>query len=125
MSDTPARFLNLQTCIYQVENLDKAKAWYTDVLEATPYFDEPFYAGFSVSGYELGLVAGATEAPEKPRVWPYFGVADAQAEYDRLIKLGGTALEPPHEVGGGIVVAAVRDPFRNPFGVIKNPNFSK
>jgi predicted enzyme related to lactoylglutathione lyase len=52
-------------------------------------------------------------------------VADAQAEYDRLIKLGGTALEPPHEVGGGIVVAAVRDPFGNPCGVIKNPTFSK
>ena len=68
MSDTPTRFINLQTCIYQVENLDKAKAWCIDVLEAPPYFDEPFYLGFSVSGYELGLVAGAPEAPEKPRV---------------------------------------------------------
>jgi predicted enzyme related to lactoylglutathione lyase len=102
-----------------VENLDKAKAWHTDVLEAPPYFDEPFYVGFSVSGYELGLMLGAAEAPEKPRVWSYFGVADAQTEYDRLIALGGTALEPPHEVGGGIVVAAVRDPCGNPFGVIK------
>ena len=125
MSDAPARFLNLQTCIYQVETLDEAKAWYTEVLGAPPYFDEPFYVGFSVSGYELGLMPGAAEAPEKPRVWSYFGVADAQAEYDRLIELGGTALEPPHEVGGGIVVAAVRDPFGNPFGVIKNLNFAK
>jgi predicted enzyme related to lactoylglutathione lyase len=126
MTETPARFLNLQTCVYQVTELDKAKAWYTEVLGAPPYFDEPFYIGFSVSGYELGLMPGAVgDGPETPRMYCYFGVADAQAEYDRLIELGGTALEPPHEVGGGIIVAAVRDPFGNPFGVIKNPHFTK
>lgn len=58
-------------------------------------------------------------------MWSYFGLTDAQAEYDRLIKLSGAALEPPHEVGGGIVVDTVSDPFGNPFGVIKNPNFPK
>ena len=121
MSDTPACFLNLKTLIYQVENLDKAKAWYTDVLEAPPYFDKQFSVGFSAFGCELDLIAGATEAPKKPWLWPYFGLTDAQAEYDRLIKLSGAALEPPHEVGGGIVVDTVSDPF----GVIKNPNLPK
>jgi predicted enzyme related to lactoylglutathione lyase len=126
MTEAPARFLNLQTCVYYVPDLDRAKAWYTDVLGAPPYFDEPFYVGFSVSGYELGLMPGAApDAPEKPRVFCYFGVADAQAEYDRLVGMGGTALEPPHDVGEGIVVAAVRDPFGNPFGVIKNAHFTK
>ena len=91
------------------------------MLEAPPYFDEQVYVGFSVSDYELDLIAGATEVSEKPWVWSYFGLTDAQAEYDRLIKLSGAALEPPHEVGGGIVVDGMSDPF----GVIKNPNFPK
>ncbi len=36
--------------------LEKGKAWYAQVLGTQPYFDEPFYVGFSVGGFELGLV---------------------------------------------------------------------
>ena len=42
--------------IYHVTDLAKAKAWYNRVLEQEPYFDQPFYAGYSVGGFELGLV---------------------------------------------------------------------
>ena len=125
MTDTPGRFLNLQACIYRVNDLAKAKAWYTDVLGAPPYFDEPFYVGFSVVGFELGLMPGETQIAEHPGVLCYWGVADATVEHARLLSLGGTALEEPHDVGEGIVVAAVRDPFGNPFGVICNPHFTK
>ncbi|NQV80679.1 MAG: VOC family protein [Alphaproteobacteria bacterium] len=125
MTAAPGRFLNLQTCIYRVSDLAKAKAWYTEVLGAPPYFDEPFYVGFSVAGFELGLMPGETEIAEHPGVQCYWGVADAPAEHARLLSLGGAALEEPHDVGEGIVVAAVRDPFGNPFGVICNPHFTK
>jgi predicted enzyme related to lactoylglutathione lyase len=43
--------------------------------------------------------------------------------HDRLIKLGASSLDPVVEVGGGIKVAAVLDPFGNRFGLIENPNF--
>ena len=45
----------LGTVIYQVADLDRAKAWYTKAFQQAPYFDEPFYVGFNVAGYELGL----------------------------------------------------------------------
>ncbi len=126
MTEKAGRFLNLQTCVYKVADLDAAKAWYTDVLGDRPYFDEPFYVGFSVSGYELGLMPGADEpGADAPNMYCYWGVADAKAEYERLLSLGGTELEAPHDVGDGIIVAAVRDPFGNPFGVIYNPHFKK
>ncbi|CAN5301258.1 hypothetical protein BH23GEM4_BH23GEM4_15660 [soil metagenome] len=48
--------LGLRTAIYRVDDLDRARAWYTDVLGFGPYFDEPFYVGFEVGGYELGLL---------------------------------------------------------------------
>ena len=51
-------FLGLRTVIYNPGDMDKAKAWYSSVLGIAPYFDEPFYVGFNVGGYELGLEKG-------------------------------------------------------------------
>jgi catechol 2,3-dioxygenase-like lactoylglutathione lyase family enzyme len=66
-------FQGLRTAIYHVDDLDKAKAWYSAVLGKQPYFDQPFYVGFNV--------------------------------------------------GEGIRVATVLDPFGNVFGIIENPHF--
>ena len=52
--------LGLRTIIYPAPDLAKAKQWYSDVLGMQPYFDEPFYVGFSVGGFELGLIPDAT-----------------------------------------------------------------
>ena len=48
--------LGLRTAIYPVQDLARAKVWYEQVVGAKPYFDEPFYVGFSVGGFELGLL---------------------------------------------------------------------
>ena len=42
--------LGLRTAIYPIPDLAKGKAWYSQVLGCGPYFDEPFYVGFSVGG---------------------------------------------------------------------------
>ncbi|MGV8990063.1 MAG: VOC family protein [Thiobacillus sp.] len=44
-------------------------------------------------------------------------------EFARLIELGASELEPVAEVGEGIKVAAVQDPFGNRLGLIENPLF--
>ncbi len=46
-------FLGLRTIIYPVADLPRAKAWYTALLGHAPYFDEPFYVGYAVGGFEL------------------------------------------------------------------------
>ena len=48
-------FLGLRTAKYDAKDLEKAKAWYSNVLGLQPYFDQPFYVGFNVGGFELGL----------------------------------------------------------------------
>lgn len=53
----------------------------------------------------------------------YWGVADAAASFERLVELGATPYENVQDVGGGIKVCTVKDPFGNVFGVIENPNF--
>lgn len=113
--------LGLRTVIYPAPDLAAAKDWYAKLLGQAPYFDEPFYVGFSVGGFELGLIPDAQ--PGSAGAQPLWGVARIEFAYARLLELGATALEPVTEVGGGIKVAAVQDPFGNRFGIIENPHF--
>ena len=116
-------FLGLRTVIYHVDDIEKAKDWYAFVLGYAPYFDQPFYVGFNVSGYELGLHPGGDAEGKAAGVVAYWGVENAEAAYQRLISLGASRFEDVQDVGEDIKVAAVKDPFGNIFGVIENPQF--
>lgn len=117
-------FLGLRTAIYHVNDIEAAKSWYTAVLGFGPYFDQPFYVGFNVGGYELGLQPSEGEATNKAEgVVAYWGVENAEAAMNRLLELGATVHEDLQDVGGGIKVATVKDPSGNLFGVIENPHF--
>lgn len=118
-------FKSLMTAIYPVPDLAKAKAWYTSVFGVQPYFDQPFYVGFNVAGCELGLIPAEDplHLPGNRGVVAYWGVADAGAAWTRLLGLGATALSPVQDVGDGIQVAVVADPFGNALGLIRNPHF--
>ena len=59
--------LGLRTAIYPSPDLAVAKRWYADVLGIPPYFDEPFYVGFNVGGFELGLVPDGTPGIDGPQ----------------------------------------------------------
>lgn len=109
----------LRTVVYPVANLAAAKAWYTDLLGQGPYFDEPFYVGFNVGGYELGLMP----AEDGGSSITYWGVPDADAAYEALLARGASPKAPVEDVGGGIRLGAVTDPFGNVLGVIYNPHF--
>jgi catechol 2,3-dioxygenase-like lactoylglutathione lyase family enzyme len=111
--------LGLRTAIYRTPDLAAGKLWYTKVLGFAPYFDQPFYVGFNVGGYELGLLPDATQAT----VGAYWGVKGIDAAYARLLELGAEPRTEVTDVGEGIRTADVLDPFGNVFGLIENPNF--
>ena len=115
--------LGLRTAIYPVHDLAAAKDWYTRAVGFAPYFDQPFYVGFEVGGFELGLLPEGTPGADGPQ--PLWGVADATAARDHLLALGATLLEDVHDVGDGIKVGAVLDPFGNRLGFIENPHFDR
>ena len=114
------RYLGLRTAAYAAPNLDELKAFYTEVLGFGPYFDEPFYVGFNVGGYELAL---DPDAKVGEGVTVYWGVEDIETEYARLIELGARPHKPIENVGGDLRVAIVLDPAGNQFGIIYNPAF--
>ncbi len=111
----------LRTAIYPVNNLAEAREFYTRLFETTPYFDEPFYVGFNIGGYELGLIPDGE--PGGIGVIAYWAVEDIQSAWDRALKLGATAISLPKNVGDDIWVAVVADPDGNAIGWIVNPHF--
>jgi predicted enzyme related to lactoylglutathione lyase len=114
----------LRTVSYTTPDIVKGKEWYSKILGIEPYFDQPFYVGFNVGGYELGLVPdGVLPAKEGSSILVYWGGVDAHAALKRLIELGATPHEEVKDVGEGILVASVKDPFGNILGIIKNPSF--
>ena len=117
-------FLGLRTTAYKVSDLNKAKDWYSIAFKTKPYFDEAFYVGFNIGGYELGLLPDENSETKKiPTVLSYWGVEDIQDTFNELIKAGATVHEPPTNVGGDLMVASVYDPWDNIVGIIYNPYF--
>src|ERR1044072_5274447 len=116
-------FLGLRTAAYYVPDIANARDWYTSVLGFAPYFDQPFYVGFNVGGYELGLQPAEDSAIKSEAVVAYWGVEDAAAALQHLLERGATLNEAVQDVGEKIKVANAKDPFGNVFGVIENPHF--
>jgi predicted enzyme related to lactoylglutathione lyase len=118
----PRHFLGIRTVIYSAPDLARAKEWYSTAFGIEPYYDQPYYVGFNIGGYELGL------DPNAKNVGPggstaYWGVGNIAETMEYLKSAGAEMDEAAHDVGEGIKVGSVRDPFGNIIGIIENPHF--
>lgn len=114
-------FLGLRTVIYPAPDLAASKAWFTDLLGIQPYFDEAFYVGYAVAGYELALDPAGDP---KLGAITYWGVADAGFGLQQLVDAGASARGEVQDVGGDIRVATVVEPGGSVLGIIENPHFA-
>jgi len=117
---TPLELQGLRTVIYPVTDLATAKTWWTGLLGQEPYFDQPFYVGYQVAGYELGLLP---DADPTDGALTYWAVPDCAAAVAQAVAAGASEHSPATEVGDGIVTAAVRTPDGSILGLINNPHF--
>ncbi len=117
-------FLGLRTVIYHAPDLAKAKAWYTETFGVAPYFDEPYYVGFEIGGFELGLNPDVSQVTVGDNAVAYWGVADIEQAYSHLVDRGAEPRAPVKDVGGDIKIGTVADPFGNVIGLIQNPQFT-
>jgi len=121
----PQMIQGLGTVIYRVTDLDRAKAWYARAFQQAPYFDQPFYVGFSIGGYELGLDPDPSGGKTGPGgSVAYWRVASLDAAVAHFVASGAAVVAAAQEVGEGIKVATVSDPFGNLIGLIENPHFA-
>ena len=114
----------LATAIYHVPDVTRAKAWYAAAFQQQPYFDQPFYVGFNIAGYELGLDPNQAVSSSGPGgVVAFWRVEEIEAAVQHFTSVGAAVVTPIQDVGDGIKVATVADPFGNLIGLIENPHF--
>ena len=114
----------LGTVIYHVTDLERAKAWYAKAFQQQPYFDQPFYVGFNIAGYELGLDPNQNVSRAgRGGCVAFWRVAEIASAVQYFVAAGATVVTPVQNVGDGIKVATVGDPFDNTIGLIENPHF--
>jgi predicted enzyme related to lactoylglutathione lyase len=115
-------FKGLRTVIYHVDDIEKAKKWYSSVLGMEPYFDQQYYVGFKVGGFELGLDPDIKLVTKGNSVVGYWKVDNVESVLKHILKLGAKMNTDIQDVGEGIKLATVIDPFGNIFGIIEEPD---
>ena len=113
----------LGTVIYRVPDLGRAKAWYSTAFQQSPYFDQPFYVGFNIGGYELGLDPDPVGQAGPGGGVAYWRIDEIDAAVRHFVAAGASVVSASRDVGEGIKVATVSDPFGNRIGLIENPHF--
>ncbi|MFE9169656.1 VOC family protein [Streptomyces kebangsaanensis] len=109
----------LKTIVYPVKDLDRAKALFRALLEVEPYADEPYYVGFKDAGQDVGLDPnGHAQGMTGPV--PYWHVDDIRARLAALLEAGAELLQDVRDVGGGRLIASVKDADGNPVGLVQD-----
>jgi predicted enzyme related to lactoylglutathione lyase len=110
-------FKNLRRIAYQVSDVEKAKAWYSEFLRQEPDYDSPFVVIYKIGEGSLSLVKGPERLPEDAgRASTYWEVEDVDAALKRMIDLGATVKTEAKNVLT-IRTAQVVDPFGNVIGL--------
>jgi predicted enzyme related to lactoylglutathione lyase len=107
----------VKTVIYPVKDLAKAKALFTALLGVEPYADAPYYVGYKVGGQDIGLDPNG----HKHGITPYFHVDDIKQSLQALLNVGATTIQEVTDVGGGTLIAVVKDAEGNIIGLRQLP----
>jgi predicted enzyme related to lactoylglutathione lyase len=116
---TGSSTLGIKTVLHPVSDLAAAKAMYASLLGVQPQADGPYYVGFEAAGQQIGLVPGGGPQGMTSPV-AYWHVPDIEAKLAEVTAAGATVKEPPHDVGGGRLVATVTDPDGNVLGLLQD-----
>ena len=106
----------IRTVIYPVADLARAKALFGTLLGAGPVVDAPYYVQFDADGQAIGLDPHGHRHGQSGPV-AYWHVADVAASLAALVAVGAETVQDPTDVGGGLLVALVRDGDGNLIGL--------
>jgi predicted enzyme related to lactoylglutathione lyase len=106
----------IKLSVYPVKDLARARALYAKLLGVAPYVDSPYYVGFKVGDHEVGL---DPNAHHKGITAPldYWDVADIKTTVKAFVEAGATVQEDVKDVGGGMLIATIRDADGNLIGL--------
>jgi predicted enzyme related to lactoylglutathione lyase len=103
----------VKTIIYPVKDIARAKARFRTLLGVEPYADQPYYVGFRFQDQEIGLDPHG----HKAGVTAYFDVDNIKESMQSLLDSGAQIVQDIKDVGGGRLIAIVKDPDGNIIGL--------
>jgi len=98
--------------VYPAKELASTKQIFSKFLGVEPYVDGPYYVGYKVGDMEIGLDPNAQNAGPVT----YIDVADIKSSLQEIIALGAELQQDAKDVGGGLLVASVKDKDGNILG---------
>ena len=103
---------NIRLIVYPVKDIEKAKAFYGKFLDAEPYVASPYYVGYQVGNLEVGLDPNSKVGPIA-----YTDVKDIKSSLQAMVNVGAQVVQDVREVGGGLLIARVKDADGNVVGL--------
>ncbi len=105
----------IKTVVYPVKDIARAKALFRELLGIEPYADAPYYVGFKVGDQDIGL----DPSGHKEGMTAYYHVDDINKSLQLLVDAGATTIQKIRDVGGGRLIASVKDENGNIIGLIQ------
>jgi predicted enzyme related to lactoylglutathione lyase len=111
---------NLELVLFPVKDLERATTLYKTLLGIDPYMEQPYYVGFRIGDQEIGLDPhGHAKGLTGPV--PYWRVENITSSLQALTAAGAQTQQEPQDVGGGKLVALVKDADGNIIGLTQAP----
>lgn len=101
--------------VYPVSDLTKAKEVFGKFLGVAPYVDSPYYVGYKTGDLEIGLNPNAVKQGITAPV-TYVEVDDIRERLRMMTDTGARVVQDVRDVGGGLLVASVKDADGNILG---------
>ena len=105
----------INNVVYPVKDPAMAKAIFRELLGVEPYADTPYYVGFRVGAQDIGLDPNGHQ--EGATV--YYHVEDIQKSLQCLLDAGARQVQEIKDIGGGGLIACVKDADGNLFGLVQ------
>ncbi len=105
----------IRNFVYPVQDINRAKAFFSELLGVEPYVDSPYYVGFKVGDQEIGLDPNG----HKEGMTVYYYVDDIKKSLLSLLNAGATQVQEIKDIGGGGLIASVKDQNGNLIGLFQ------
>ncbi len=106
----------IKTIIYPVKDVSKAKTLFRKLLGVEPYSDQSYYVGFKLGDQDIGLVPQGQHLG----MTAFYHVDDIKHSLQILLDAGSQIIQDIKDVGGGRLIASVKDEDSNIIGLIQN-----
>lgn len=107
---------DIKLIVYPVRDITAAKQLFSKYLGVDPYVDGPYYVGFKTGDLEIGLDPNGHSNGVNSAI-VYSDVGDVKESLKTLTDAGATIFQNVRDVGGGLLVASVKDGDGNILGL--------